>query len=78
MLTQPDEPQIKFRTNASAAEERATLSKTARNVRSMNWEELDVWMEQMSTWMDEINLLASSEEEKSPEIAEQDFPTGGR
>ena len=48
------------------------------DVRSMNWEELDVWMEQMSTRMDEINLLTSSEEEKSPEIAEQDFPTGGR
>ena len=47
------------------------------DVRSMNQEELDVWMEQISTRMDEINLLASSEEEKS-EIAEQDFPTGGR
>jgi len=49
------------------------------DMRSMNREELDVWMEQMSARMDEIILLAPSEEvEKLPENSDQDFPTGGR
>jgi len=40
--------------------------------------ELDVWMEQMSAWMDEITLLAPSEEvDKLPENSDQDFLTGG-
>jgi len=49
------------------------------DVRSMNWEELDVWMEQMSAWIDEISLLTPSEETGIlSEIPDQDFPTGGR
>jgi hypothetical protein len=49
------------------------------DVRSMNWEELDVWMEQMSAQMDEIKLLAPSEEmEVLPEVPNQDFPTGSQ
>ena len=48
------------------------------DMRSMNREELEVWMEQMSTWMDKINLLAPSEEvENLPKNSDQDFPTGG-
>jgi len=49
------------------------------DVRSMNQEELDVWMEQMSARMDEISLLAPSEETGIlTEIPDQDFPTGSR
>jgi hypothetical protein len=49
------------------------------DVRSMNQEELDIWMEQMSAWLDEINLLTPSEEtETLPEVPNQDFPTGSR
>ena len=49
------------------------------DVRSMNREELDVWMEQMSARMDEINLLTPSEDaEALPELPSQDFPTGSR
>jgi hypothetical protein len=49
------------------------------DIRSMNREELDVWMEQMSARMDVINLLAPSEETESlPEVPNQDFPTGSR
>ena len=45
----------------------------------MNQEELDVWMEQMSARMDEITLLAPSEEvEKRSENSDQDFPTGSQ
>ena len=45
----------------------------------MNKEELDVWMEQMSARMDEINLLTPSEDaEALPELPSQDFPTGSR
>jgi hypothetical protein len=54
------------------------------DVRSMNREEVDIWMEQLSARMDEINLLvpkATSEVgEVSPETEALDrgFPTGGR
>jgi len=49
------------------------------DVRSMNQEELDIWMEQMSAWIDKISLLAPSEEaEALPELPDQDFPTGSR
>jgi hypothetical protein len=54
------------------------------NVRSMNREEVDIWMEQLSAQMDEINLLvpdpASKESEVSREAETLDsgFPTGGR
>jgi hypothetical protein len=49
------------------------------DVRSMNWEELDIWMEQMSARMDEIKLLAPSKEMKIlPEVPNQDFPTGSQ
>ena len=49
------------------------------DVRSMNREELDIWIEQMSARMDEISLLASSEEVGIlSEIPDQDFPTGSR
>jgi len=45
----------------------------------MSKEELDVWMEQMSARMDEINLLAPSEDaEALPELPSQDFLTGSR
>jgi hypothetical protein len=47
------------------------------DIRSMNQEELEIWMEQMSARMDKINLLAPSEEmETLPEVLNQDFPTG--
>ena len=49
------------------------------DVRSMNREELDVWMEQMSARMDAINLIAPSEEiEILPETSDQDFPLSSR
>jgi hypothetical protein len=54
------------------------------DVRSMNREEVDMWMEQLSARMDKINLLvpdpASEESEVShkTEILNSGFPTGGR
>jgi len=49
------------------------------DVRSMNREELDIWMEQMSARIDEINLLTPVEEaEVLPELPDQDFPPGSR
>jgi hypothetical protein len=54
------------------------------DVRSMNREEVDIWMEQLSARMDEINLLvpdpASDEPEVSrePETLDSGFPIGGR
>jgi hypothetical protein len=54
------------------------------DVRSMNREEVDIWMEQLSAQMDEINLLSSnpasdkaetSTETENPDL---DFPIGGR
>jgi hypothetical protein len=54
------------------------------DVRSMNREEVDTWMEQLSARMDEINLLApdlaSEESEVSREMETLDlgFPIGGR
>jgi hypothetical protein len=54
------------------------------DVRSMNREEVDIWMEQLSAQMDEINLLMSSstsnktEVSTEAEIPDLDFPTGGR
>ena len=49
------------------------------DVRSMNREELDVWMEQMSARMDAISLIAPSEEvEIPPETPDQDFPLSSR
>jgi hypothetical protein len=50
----------------------------------MNREEVDIWMEQLNAWMDEINLLssnpASDEVEASTETENPnlDFPIGGR
>jgi hypothetical protein len=54
------------------------------DVRSMNREEVDVWMEQLSARMDEINLLVPEAASKVPEVSpemealDQGFPTGGR
>jgi hypothetical protein len=54
------------------------------DVRSMNREEVDVWMEQLSARMDEINLLTSSSTSDETEVSTEaetpdlDFPTGGR
>jgi hypothetical protein len=54
------------------------------DVRSMNREEVDIWMEQLSARMDEINLLssnlASDEAEASAEAEnpDSDFPIGSR
>jgi hypothetical protein len=54
------------------------------DVRSMNREEVDIWMEQLNAQMDEINLLTSSstsdeaEASTEAEVPELDFPTGGR
>jgi hypothetical protein len=54
------------------------------DVRSMNREEVDIWMEQLSARMDEINLLSSNsvsdEAEASTETENPnlDFPIGGR
>jgi hypothetical protein len=54
------------------------------DVRSMNQEEVDIWMEQLSARMDEINLLSSNSasdkaeaptETESPDLG---FPIGGR
>jgi hypothetical protein len=36
------------------------------DVRSMNREEVDIWMEQLNAWMDEINLLSASDEAEAP------------
>jgi hypothetical protein len=50
----------------------------------MNREEVDVWMEQLSARMDEINLLSSNstsdeaEASTETEIPNLDFPVGGR
>jgi hypothetical protein len=54
------------------------------DIRSMNREEVDIWMEQLNARMDEINLLssnpASDEAEASTETENPnlDFPIGGR
>jgi hypothetical protein len=54
------------------------------DVRSMNREEVDIWMEQLSARMDEINLLSSnsaSDEAEAPTETENPdlgFPIGGR
>ena len=54
------------------------------DVRSMGREEVDIWMEQLSARMDEINLLSSNstpeEAEASTEVEnpDSDFPIGGR
>jgi hypothetical protein len=54
------------------------------DVRSMNREEVDIWMQQLSARMDEINHLipdpASDEPEVSRELETLDlgFPIGGR
>jgi hypothetical protein len=54
------------------------------DVRSMNRDEVDVWMEQLSAQMDEINLLTSSltsdemEVSTEAETPDLDFLTGGR
>jgi hypothetical protein len=54
------------------------------DVRSMNREEVDVWMEQLSARMDEINLLTSGSTSEEPEVEAEaeipnlDFPTGSR
>ena len=54
------------------------------DVRSMNREEIDIWMEQLSARMDEINLLSSKstsdEAEASTEVenSDSDFPIGSR
>jgi hypothetical protein len=53
------------------------------DVRSMNREEIDIWMEQLNARMDEINLLSSKstsdEAEASTEVEnpDSDFPIGG-
>jgi hypothetical protein len=49
----------------------------------MNREEVDIWMEQLSARMDEINLLSNSTSEEAEastktEDPDLDFPTGGR
>jgi hypothetical protein len=51
------------------------------DVRSMNREEVDIWMEQLSARMDEINLLSASDEVEAPtdtEKPDSDFLIGGR
>jgi hypothetical protein len=51
------------------------------DVRSMNREEVDIWMEQLNARMDEINLLSASDEAEAPtdmEKPDSDFPIGGR
>jgi hypothetical protein len=56
------------------------------DVRSMSREEVNIWMEQLSARMDEINLLivmstsTSDEAEVSAEaeVPGPDFPIGGR
>jgi hypothetical protein len=53
------------------------------DVRSMNREEVDIWMEQLNARMDEINLLSSNstsdKAEASTEVEnpDSDFPIGG-
>jgi hypothetical protein len=53
------------------------------DVRSMNREEIDIWMEQLNARMDEINLLSSNstsdKAEASTEVEnpDSDFPIGG-
>jgi hypothetical protein len=50
----------------------------------MNREEIDIWMEQLSARMDEINLLLSNSTSNKAEASTKtedpdlDFPTGGR
>jgi hypothetical protein len=39
------------------------------DVRSMNQEEVDIWMEQLSAQMDEINLLTSSSTSDKTEVS---------
>jgi hypothetical protein len=54
------------------------------DVISMNREEVDIWMEQLSARMDKINLLSSSsasDEAEAPtetENPDSGFPIGGR
>jgi hypothetical protein len=54
------------------------------DIRSMNQEEVDIWMEQLGARMDKINLLmsnlASDETEVLTEMEtpDSDFPTGSR
>jgi hypothetical protein len=54
------------------------------DVRSMNREEVDIWMEQLSARMDEINLLSSNpasdkaEASTKTENPDLDFPIDGR
>jgi hypothetical protein len=54
------------------------------DVRSMNREEVDIWMEQLNARKDEIDLLTSSstsDESEVPietETPDLGFPTGGR
>jgi hypothetical protein len=53
-------------------------------VRSMNRDEVDIWMEQLSARMDKINLLVPDLASKEPEVScemetlDSGFPTGGR
>jgi hypothetical protein len=54
------------------------------DVRSMNQEEVDIWMEQLSARIDKITLLISSstsdkvEASAEGEVPDLNFPTGGR
>jgi hypothetical protein len=54
------------------------------DVRSMNREEVDIWMEQLSARMDEINLLVPNPASEEPEVScemetlNSGFLTGGR
>jgi hypothetical protein len=54
------------------------------DVRSMNREEVDIWMKQLSARMDEINLLVPDPASKEPEVSREmemlnsGFLTGGR
>jgi hypothetical protein len=54
------------------------------DVGSMNREEVDIWMEQLSARMDEINLLVpdpafeESEVSREAETLDSGFLTGGR
>jgi len=54
------------------------------DVRNMGREEVDIWMEQLSARMDEINRLTSSSTSDEAEVSteaetpDSGFPTGGR
>ena len=52
------------------------------DIRSMNREEVDLWMEQLNARMDEINMLTSTSDEPEmlpePSKNDPDFLTGGR